>query len=133
MALDKRSRLTHQRRRVLERLKGVTSHPTAEEVYGMVKEEIPNISLGTVYRNLNLLRERGEVLELASGKEASRWDGCPSPHYHFTCQTCGRVYDVPLPYRAAIDQEAAKSTGFTILHHHIDFVGRCTRCPSPTG
>src|SRR5512135_2658698 len=90
-------RMTKQKRVILEVLKNTKSHPTADWVYDKVKKKIPNISLGTVYRNLNILKSQGEITELCYGKGFSRFDGNASHHYHFTCEQCGRILDVETP------------------------------------
>ena len=69
-------------------------HPTAETVYLNIRKEFPNISLGTVYRNLNLLAEIGEIQKLSPGIGPDRFDGNPAPHYHFICRHCGCVMDL---------------------------------------
>ena len=69
-------------------------HPTAETVYLNIRREFPNISLGTVYRNLNLLAEIGEIQKLSPGIGPDRFDGNPAPHYHFICRHCGCVMDL---------------------------------------
>ncbi|MGN1084105.1 MAG: transcriptional repressor, partial [Lachnospiraceae bacterium] len=82
---------SRQRDAILEYLRSTASHPTADTVYENVREKIPNISLGTVYRNLNMLAESGEVLRLSCGGTSDRYDGCVKPHYHFLCRSCGNV------------------------------------------
>ena len=74
-------------------------HPTAETVYLNIRREFPNISLGTVYRNLNLLAEIGEIQKLSPGIGPDRFDGNPAPHYHFICRHCGCVMDLTLTVR----------------------------------
>ena len=69
-------------------------HPTAETVYLNIKKEFPNISLGTVYRNLSLLAEIGEIQKLSTGIGPARFDGNTAPHYHFICNCCGNVLDL---------------------------------------
>ena len=73
-----------------------SNHPTAETVYLGIKEEFPNVSLGTVYRNLALLAENGEILKISTGVGPDRFDGCIDPHYHFFCTECGAVYDLKM-------------------------------------
>ena len=78
-------RKSRQREAIIRVLMSTTSHPTAEWVYEEVKKEIPNVSLGTVYRNLKLLKERGEILELEQTGHYRRFDGNSANHYHFRC------------------------------------------------
>jgi len=121
-------RKTKQKEAILGLLKGTTSHPTADWIYTQVKREIPNISLGTVYRNLKLLRESGEISELDFSGTFSRFDGNPANHYHFRCELCGRVFDLDKPVNEEIDKKVAEKTGFKILCHRLEFHGLCKEC-----
>jgi Fur family peroxide stress response transcriptional regulator len=121
-------RKTKQKEAILEVLRGTTSHPTADWVYNEVRKEIPNISLGTVYRNLRLLCESGEISELDLCGTFSRFDARQDNHYHFRCEKCGLVLDVDLPVDAEIDRIAAKKTGFEVLFHRLEFRGVCKNC-----
>jgi len=125
-----RYRMTRQKRVILEVLKDTTSHPTADWVYEKVRRKIPNISLGTVYRNLNILKNQGEILELSYGKGFSRYDGTPDNHYHFTCESCGKVYDVDCPVAHNLDEEVEAGMGFKVAHHRLEFYGVCKDCSS---
>src|SRR5512136_1321888 len=112
--LSVKYRMTKQKRVILEVLKNTKSHPTADWVYDKVKKKIPNISLGTVYRNLNILKSQGEILELCYGKGFSRFDGNSSQHYHFTCEHCGRILDVENPTTfAEIEKDVTRQLGVT--------------------
>lgn len=71
-------------------------HPTAETVYMEIRKEFPNISLGTVYRNLSLLSEIGEIQKISSENGPDRFDGNPAPHYHFFCTECNSVLDLEM-------------------------------------
>ena len=88
-------RMTRQRKVILEELRKVDTHPSADEVYEMVRKRIPRISLGTVYRNLEILSERGDIQKLELGCTLKRFDGVPENHYHIRCVDCGRVVDAP--------------------------------------
>ena len=87
-------RKTVQRNKILEALKSTTSHPTAAWVYERVKTDIPNISLGTVYRNLNVLVSQGLVQKISCGEAEERYDANTTPHIHFHCSGCGCVSDI---------------------------------------
>ena len=117
-----------QRKAILRVLGSGTSHPTAKWIYTEVRKEIPNVSLGTVYRNLRSLKERGEILELYLGGTFSRFDGNSTDHYHFRCERCGRVFDVDEPVNKEIDVRVAQKTGFKVLSHHLEFRGICADC-----
>lgn len=112
---------------IMRILKETDSHPSANWIHTEVRKEMPTLSLGTVYRNLRLLKERGEILELGFG-DFSRFDGNPHNHYHFKCEKCGHVFDVDLPLHRELDQEAAEKTGFVVLQHRLEFTGLCQGC-----
>ncbi|MCM8827356.1 MAG: transcriptional repressor [Candidatus Omnitrophica bacterium] len=124
-------RNTKQRKVILEELKKTTLHPTAEMLFKMVKKRSPKISFGTVYRNLNLLKEQGQILELTCGKDSCRYDGDITPHYHFFCLTCKKVFDLNI---SVLDKEEKlykdiyKKTGLAIKYHRLDFYGYCKEC-----
>ncbi len=121
----KRSR---QRDAILKVLRGTRSHPTADWVFSEVRKEIPNISLGTVYRNLRLLCQSGEVLELDMCGALSRFDARTDNHYHFRCLRCGRVFDVDESVDEDLDRKIAQKTGFDVKCHRLEFRGLCLDC-----
>lgn len=103
-------------------------HPTADVVYENVRKEFPNISLGTVYRNLTLLSDMGELLRLRVGDGMDHFDADTSPHYHFICQDCGRVIDLDMDSLEAIDNIAGANFGGQIKGHVTYFYGSCENC-----
>ena len=121
-------RETKQREAVLRVLRNTSSHPTADWIYEEVKKEIPNISKGTVYRNLQVLQENGAVSELNLNGTISRFEVKQESHYHFRCDKCGRVFDVGEPVDKDLDQKVASRTGFKISHHQLEFRGLCHDC-----
>jgi Fur family peroxide stress response transcriptional regulator len=121
-------RKTRQKNAILEVLRSTTSHPTADWVYNEVRKEIPNISLGTVYRNLRMLCQLGEVLELVLCGSLSRFDARNENHYHFRCEKCEQVFDVDEPVNMEMDKIAARKTGFRIKYHRMEFYGLCLEC-----
>jgi Fur family peroxide stress response transcriptional regulator len=121
-------RKTRQKEAILEVLRGTNSHPTADWVYNEVRKEIPNISLGTVYRNLRLLCESGEISELDLCGTLTRFDARRDNHYHFRCEKCGLVFDVDLPVDVEMDKKVAQKTGFEVLYHRLEFRGVCESC-----
>jgi len=123
-------RLTTQRQIILEELGKVTSHPTANEVYDMVRKRLPRIGLGTIYRNLELMAESGIILKLEVGGTQKRFDATVAAHYHIRCTGCGRVDDIDIEVQEKINEIAAKSSDYKILGHHIEFSGICTDCSS---
>jgi Fur family transcriptional regulator, ferric uptake regulator len=131
MDMDEQSpkmRLTAQRQIILEELGKVTSHPTANEVYDMVRKRLPRIGLGTVYRNLELMAETGLILKLEVGGTQKRFDATTNLHYHVRCSECGRVDDIELPVQTKLDRLAAKACDYQIIGHHIEFSGICPDC-----
>jgi Fur family ferric uptake transcriptional regulator len=128
--LEKTMRLTNQRQVILEELRKVTTHPTAGELYDMVRVRLPRIGLGTVYRNLELLSTSGIIKKLETGGEQKRFDGNPDAHYHIRCNGCGRVDDMHLERLEELDRKAAACSSYTILGHHIEFTGLCPDCCS---
>ena len=121
-------RKTKQKEAILRVLRGTTSHPTADWIYNEVRKEIPNISLGTVYRNLRLMCQGGEILQLDLCGTLSRFDGRLDNHYHFRCQDCGWVFDVDEPVDEEINKRVAGITGFKISCHRLEFRGVCREC-----
>ena len=103
-------------------------HPTAETVYLAIKQEFPNISLGTVYRNLSLLSEIGEIQKLSTGVGPDRFDGNANPHYHFTCRKCGSVLDLAVDELDHINVLAAQGFDGEIEGHITYFYGTCPDC-----
>ena len=100
-------------------------HPTAETVYLNIRREFPNISLGTVYRNLNLLAEIGEIQKLSPGIGPDRFDGNPAPHYHFICRHCGCVTDLTVSGLDHINILAGQDFDGEIEGHITYFYGAC--------
>ena len=95
MEAQKQKRMTRQKAAVYRIIRETNVHPTADWIYEQARKEIPDISLGTVYRNIQVLLEEGKIIELNYGKGQSRFDGNVKPHYHFVCSKCGRVLDFP--------------------------------------
>lgn len=126
-AAGKHSRMTRQRRLILEELRAVKSHPTAEEIYMLVRSRLPRISLGTVYRNLDVLCAGREIVCLESAGAQKRFDGNPAPHMHVRCVVCGRVGDVDgLVASPAV--ESVHAENFQILSGRVEFDGICAGC-----
>ncbi len=120
-------RLSKQRKVILDELRKVTTHPTADEVYDMVRKIIPRISLGTVYRNLEFLSGQGLVLKLGGPGTQKRFDGNPDPHPHIRCSVCSRIVDVMCDVEVPnLPREFAE--GFDIHNCNVEFVGICPHC-----
>ncbi|HEY5616283.1 MAG TPA: transcriptional repressor [Bacteroidota bacterium] len=123
-----RTKRSKQREKVFQVLKRTRSHPTAEWVHERVREQIPHVSLGTVYRNLHVLKEQGKILELDFGEGFSRYDAFVEPHYHFVCETCGTVADLEVPPQNDLHDRMRHSVRGSIHSHRLDFFGLCSAC-----
>lgn len=119
-------RYSRQREMIYQALMGTDQHPTAEMVYSWLKPANPNLSLGTVYRNLNLLADEGTITRMAFPVE--RYDANTRPHPHFQCACCGGVYDLDLPYDPTLDEKAAQAAGHVVRGHELLFHGTCVHC-----
>ena len=119
-------RYSRQRELIYEALRQTEQHPTAEMIYQWLKPANPSLSLGTVYRNLNLLADEGEIRRMAFPVE--RYDAKTMPHPHFCCDQCGAVYDLHLPYDAELDRQALLASGHDGTGHEVVFHGICTKC-----
>ena len=121
-------RNTRQRQVVLEEVKKLSSHPTAATVYEVARRRLPKISLGTVYRNLEVLAENGVIQRLDIGDVEARFDGNPERHYHVRCVRCERVddvYDLPSDF---VKGEVNRLSGYDILGFRLGFIGICPAC-----
>ena len=97
-------------------------------VYDQVRKEIPNISMGTVYRNLKLLAQAGQIRELEIPGSLSRFDGNKHNHYHFRCEKCGRLFDLDEVVDHTMEASIAQKTGLIVKRHYLEFIGLCSRC-----
>jgi Fur family ferric uptake transcriptional regulator len=125
---ENKMRMTRQRKIILEELRKVNTHPSADEIYEMVRLRLPRISLGTVYRNLEILSELGEIQKLRLSGALKRFDWDTSKHYHIRCVRCNRVDDAPIAPLNQIEDELYESTVFEIIGHNLEFVGLCPEC-----
>ena len=121
-------RNTIQRSLVLEAVNRLKCHATAEEIYQLVVQEHPNISKGTVYRNLNQLAESGEIRKLEVPGSADRFDHLCHDHYHARCLQCGRVFDVEMDYIRDLEEKIRDTHGFEFYGHDLMFKGICPDC-----
>lgn len=126
-------RMTPQRRVILEELGKVTSHPSADEVYVLARERLPHISLGTVYRDLDLLAECGLIQRLELRGQQRRYDGNPQEHLHIRCNACGRVGDLAGCPEVNISVEPLDASGFAVTGHRLEFTGICPECRREQG
>jgi Fur family ferric uptake transcriptional regulator len=120
--------MTEQRRVILKELRRCNDHPSADELYERVRARLPRISLGTVYRNLEILSELGEIQKLELSGSLKRFDGIPTKHYHIRCIDCDRVDDAPIAPLNRIENELYGATVFEIIGHNLEFTGLCPAC-----
>lgn len=128
MATIKYSR---QREAIKNYLMSTKIHPSADMVYNKIREEFPQISLGTIYRNLSLLVEMGEAVKVPSYDGCEHYDGDTSPHYHFVCSRCGGIYDIAPDTVRGIDElkrSANEDFAGIIEGAMVHFYGICEKC-----
>ena len=121
----------HFRKRdaILNCICSTKEHPSAEWVYEYVKEAVPDISLDTVYRNLNLFKEQGKIMSLGTVKGVERFDGNTEPHVHFICTGCGRVLDLHgMKVPEELNAAAGRESGGQIVSCQLNFTGLCENC-----
>lgn len=103
-------------------------HPSADVIYKSLKSEYPELSLGTVYRNLNVLTDMGLIIKVNSGLDSEHYDGNIEKHYHMVCEKCNHLYDMDIPYLDNIVSEAQENSKHKICKHDLVFVGICEHC-----
>lgn len=122
-------RNTIQRQLVIAAVRFLADHPTAEEVYDRITMEYPDISKGTVYRNLNSLVESGLLGKVSVPSGTDRFDHILARHYHIKCTKCGKFSNVDnFDYFQDLDDKVAAVTGYKMEHHDIVFNGLCPEC-----
>ncbi len=124
----KKLKSSRQRDLVLRVVRSTRCHPTADWIFEKAREQMSSISLGTVYRNLNLLRDEGKIQELNIEEGSRRYDGDLRDHYHVRCMVCGKVEDVPHISPRISSDEIEKLTGYQIHGHCLEFRGICSEC-----
>ena len=124
----------HFRKRdaILNYLRSTTAHPSAEMVFTQLKPEIPDMSMGTVYRNLNLFKQQGMVMSVATVNGVERFDGNTAPHVHFICQNCDAVIDLmDMHVPESLKSVAESSCGGQVTDCQLSFTGLCQSCIDP--
>lgn len=124
----KNTRMTRQRKVILEELLKQNDHPSADEIYQMVRRRIPRISLGTVYRNLEVLVSMGKIQKLELSGALKRYDWNTNKHYHIRCVCCDRVDDAPIAPLNQLENDLYGATVFEIIGHNLEFTGLCPEC-----
>jgi Fe2+ or Zn2+ uptake regulation protein len=128
MISNNNHRNTRQRKVILEELQKVKEHPTAASLYAIVRRRMPKISLGTVYRNLELLNQMGMVQKLDFSGAEARYDGNVEDHDHLRCVRCMRVDDAPGPPLALAGGGKEDWGGYKVLGHRLEVFGVCPKC-----
>jgi Fur family peroxide stress response transcriptional regulator len=121
-------RKSKQRERILELLQSTGIHPTATWIYDQLRGEFPSLSLGNVYRNLNILLEQGLIKKIDFGSTFDRYDANIARHYHFICEKCGSITDLAMPIIDELNKRVDDETNFKTRRHRIEFYGICDRC-----
>jgi len=125
---NQKYRMTNQRQVILEEIQKINTHPTADEVYEIVRRRLPRISLGTVYRNLEILSACGLIQKIGPLSSQMRFDGNTETHYHIRCNYCGRVEDAPIESMDDIESAVRSLSDYNIIGHKLEFIGICPKC-----
>jgi len=131
--MEKATKHFRKRDAILTCLRETTEHPSADWVFSQLKPEIPDLSLGTVYRNLSLFKEQGIIVSLGTVKGVERFDGNTAPHVHYICTDCGRVLDLhQIRVPEELNQSAATASGGEVTGCQLTFTGVCSHCARNT-
>ena len=127
--MERATRYSKKREAILAAIRGTTCHPSAEWVYQTLKPTHPDLSLGTVYRNLVFFQESGDIQSVGVVKGQERFDGVTTPHSHFVCLRCGAVLDLDkIPLHSQLDQDVSRQYGLAVERHELTFYGSCQTC-----
>ena len=127
--MEKATKHFRKRDAILTCLRQTTEHPSAEWVFSQLKPQIPDLSLGTVYRNLSLFKEKGLITSLGTVNGVERFDGNTKPHVHYICTGCGRVLDLhQIRVPEELNQAAAMGSGGEVTGCQLTFTGVCSEC-----
>lgn len=122
-------RMTKQRKIIFNTLQDRSDHPGADFIYQLVKEQLPQLSLGTVYRNLEVLTEAGMISKLSFGSGQSRYDSRTDEHYHFRCSVCGRIEDLPFHLKLEpLDRRHPWVKERIVTEVRLELTGICPEC-----
>ena len=121
-------RITRQRQVILDEFKGENTHLTADEVYLRVRKKIPRVSLGTIYRNLEILYEHGLINKIEVAGRQKLFDGNLTKHHHLRCMNCEKLIDVPADLVKIATGELKKADDFEIVGYRLELLGKCSNC-----
>ena len=127
-SMDKKMRYSRQRERIYEYLCCSMEHPSAEKIYQDLRHEMPNLSLGTVYRNLKVLIELGKIKTIDSKEGIEHYDATCSDHVHFICESCGTIYDIKNIDYKLLEESLNLSNEFSLSKINLSMYGKCKNC-----
>lgn len=119
---------SRKREAVLEKIRGTTAHPTADWVYEEVRKDIPDISLGTVYRNLAVFKNEGLIISVGVVDGQERFDANTREHTHFVCLSCGEVIDIESDIDGSLNESVAQKNDLDVMFRQLTFYGKCSKC-----
>ncbi|MCK5146814.1 transcriptional repressor [bacterium] len=128
----KKLKSSRQRDLLLKILRNTKTHPVADWLFEEARTQMPNISRGTIYRNLGILHDEGKIKELSIRKGVLRYDGDMRKHYHISCLDCGRIDDVPHQINMLDESQIEEISEYQIYSHHLTFFGICKDCQQNT-
>jgi Fur family peroxide stress response transcriptional regulator len=123
-------KFSYKREAILRTIRSTDSHPSADWVYSQLRTEIPNLSLGTVYRNIALFKDEGLIMTVGVVDGQERYDGDIHPHPHFICERCGRIIDVVYDLDSDACRILGEKYGFDVTRQNHSFYGYCDVCRS---
>ena len=127
--MEKAVRYSKKREAILEAIRSTKTHPSADWVYQTLKPTHPDLSLGTVYRNLDFFRQHGTIISVGVVKGQERFDATTTPHTHFVCNCCGSVLDLDeIQPDAGLDCAVCEKYGLAVERHELLFHGLCQTC-----
>jgi len=126
-----RHRRSVQRQAILAAIRSRGGHSTADQIHETVRLKHPRISLGTVYRNLTILCDQGEIREVNTDAGSARFEIAGDLHYHLVCRKCGDIEDCQLPVDKSLEERMQVLTRFRVEQHRLDFIGLCCKCQKP--
>lgn len=128
MHAEPATRMTKQRKLILEELRKLKTHPTADEIYEMVRRQMPRISLGTVYRNLDVLHRIGMIRKLDMAGNQAQFDGNMDNHHHMRCIRCGCLVDIEAAAVRPPEVSVSGASHLKITGYRLEFEGLCAHC-----
>lgn len=121
-------RITPQRRAIIRYLADSKKHDTAEEIYGALKDDYPNMSVATIYNTLNLLLDYNLVRQIRTDGLTAHYDFNAEKHYHIICKECGKITDVHLPLFEQVESDIEEETGYKVEKYNLEIIGLCAEC-----